>query len=397
MDVTLTKDQKDILEKAEWLAEECLGPRAAEYDREAKHPIESWKDVWKQGLLGLAVPKEYGGLGLDMPTYVMTVERLAYGCTSTGMTVHMHSVVQRYIDGLATREQKQVFYSDVIEKGRMFGSWGSEPERRGGTGVGDTVLAPKNGGYELNGRKHFCTMAGATHRSLVHCTMEGYDKVSGYILALVPETTPGVNIVGEWDTIGMRATVSPAVHFEKCMLTEEDVLGEPGRGDKLGIGQGFGLGYSAVFIGAAQKALDFVKEYANTHQFDPEPVPLSHSLVVQRHVAEMTMALEGARLVLYNGASQWEKSNPYERAVLGARAKYLATEASLMVTSKAIQTVGGRSAHRSLPLDRIFRDIRTCTLMPPNPDRAMEIIGRAELNVGSEGDDMLTRLSPYVS
>ena len=109
------------------------------------------------------------------------------------------------------------------------------------------------------------------------------------------------------------------------------------------------------------------------------------------------MALEGARMVLYNGASQWEKSNPYERAALGARAKYLATQASLMVTSMAIQTVGGRSAHKSLPLDRIFRDIRTCTLMPPNPDRALEIIGRAELDVGSEGDDMLTRLSPYVS
>ncbi len=397
MDVTLKKDRMDVLEKAEWLARECLAPRAEEYDREAKHPLESWNDVWQHGLLGLAVPEEYGGLGLDMLTYVMTVERLAHGCTSTAMTVHMHSVVQRYIAALATHEQKQTFYGDVIEKGRMFGSWGSEPERRGGTGVGDTVLAPKNGGYELNGRKHFCTMAGATHRSIVHCTMEGYDKVGGYILALVPETTAGVKIVGEWDTIGMRATVSPAVQFEKCELTEDDVLGEPGKGDKLGIGQGFGLGYSAVFIGAAQNALNFVKDYANTHQFDPEPVPLSHSLVVQRHVAEMTMALEGARLVLYNGASQWEKSNPYERAVLGARAKYLATQASLMVTSMAIQTVGGRSAHKSLPLDRIFRDIRTCTLMPPNPDRALEIIGRAELDVGSEGDDMLTRLSPYVS
>ena len=118
MDLTLTKDQNEILEKAEWLAEECLGPRAAEYDRDARHPLESWKDVWKQGLLGLAVPKEYGGLGLDMPTYVMTVERLAYGCTSTGMTVHMHSVVQRYIDGLATPDQKQVFYSERDTRSR---------------------------------------------------------------------------------------------------------------------------------------------------------------------------------------------------------------------------------------------------------------------------------------
>ena len=121
MEITLAKDQKDILEKAEWLAKECLAPRAEEYDRAAKHPLESWNDIWQHGLLGLAVPKEYGGLELDMLTYVMTVERLAHGCTSTAMTVHMHSVVQRYIDALATDKQKQTVYADVIE--RLPGEW----------------------------------------------------------------------------------------------------------------------------------------------------------------------------------------------------------------------------------------------------------------------------------
>ena len=206
-----------------------------------------------------------------------------------------------------------------------------------------------------------------------------------------------MNIVGDWNTLGMRGTVSPAVTFEECVVTKDDVLGEPGRGDKLGIGQSFGLGYAAVYLGAAQRALDFVKEYAKTHQFAPEPVPLSHSLVVQRNVAEMTMELEGARLVLYQSATQWQEADPLRRAVLAARAKYLATEAALMVTGKAIQTVGGRSAHKSLPLDRLFRDVRTCTLMPPNTDRAMEIIGRDELDVGDKGDEMLSRLTTYVS
>ena len=397
MDFTLGKEQKQLLEKADWLAKECLEPRAAQYDESASHPWESWKDIWKNGLLGLAVPKEYGGLGLDMVTYVMVIERLTQGCTSTAMTLHMHSVVQRYIDRLATHEQKLKFYADVIEKGKMFGSWGSEPERRGGTGVGDTTLSPRDGGYVLKGRKHFCTMAGGAYRAIVHCTMEGYDSVGGYILAIVPHDAPGMNIVGDWNTLGMRGTVSPAVTFEECVLTEDDVLGEPGVGDKLGIGQSFGLGYAAVYLGAAQRALDFVKEYAKTHQLAPEPVPLSHSLIVQRNVAEMTMALESARMVLYQSASQWQDADPFRRAVLAARAKYLAAEAALMVTGKAIQTIGGRSAYKSLPLDRLFRDVRTCTLMPPNTDRAMEIIGRDELGVGDEGDEMLSRLTAYVS
>ena len=397
MDFKLTREQSQLVEKAKWLAEEKLAPRAQHYDKTATHPKESWNDIWENGLLGMAIPKEFGGLGLDMLSYILVVENLTQGCTSTGMTVHMHSVVQRYITELGTRKQKTKFFADVIEKGRLFGSWGSEPDRRGGTGVGDSVVSKRDGGYYLNGRKHFCTMAGATRRSIIHSTMEGMDPISGYILAIVPDDAPGQTIVGEWDTLGMRATVSPGVIFEDCELTEDEILGEPGRGDKLGIGQSFGLGYSAVYLGAAQRALDFVKEYACNTRFDPDPEPMSHSLVVQRRVAEMAMALEGARLSLYKAASLWQEAKPLERAVLAARAKYQATEAALMVTEKAMQTVGGRSAYAGIPLGRIFRDVRTCTLMPPNSDRQREIIGRAEMGVDNEGDDMLTRLTHFVS
>ena len=149
--------------------------------------------------------------------------------------------------------------------------------------------------------------------------------------------------------------------------------------------RGFGLGYAAVYIGAAQRALDFTVDYCKTHRFEPDPVPLSHSLVVQRHVAEMTMALEGARLAVNQSASRWEEAGPVERYLLAARAKYPATQAALMVTSMALRTVGGRSAHRRYPLDRLFRDVRTCTLMPPNADRALELIGKTELGVEDEG------------
>ena len=93
------------------------------------------------------------------------------------------------------------------------------------------------------------------------------------------------------------------------------------------------------------------------------------------------MALEGARQVLHSAAEEWHGSNPAERAVLAARAKYLATVASLDVTSKAIQIAGGRSAHKRMPLERLYRDVRTSTLMPPNQDRCLELVGRSELGL----------------
>jgi len=175
--------------------------------------------------------------------------------------------------------------------------------------------------------------------------------------------------------------VSPSVSFDDCFVEEDALLGEPGKVNGVAVGQGFGLGYAAVYLGAAQRALDFTKEYSQTQQFDPDPAPLSHNLTVQRNVAEMTMALEGARLVLHQSASAWEGADAEGRWVLTARAKLLATEAALMVTSKALQTMGGRSAHKRFPLERLFRDVRTSTLMPPNADRVRELVGRAELGV----------------
>ena len=388
MEFALSKQQEEIVEKAAWVARDFLTPRAATYDEAGTHPVENWNDLWEQGLLAAAVPEEYGGRGLDMQTYVMVVEQLAQGCTNTAMTMHMHSVVQRYIEALATPEQKATLYPDVVERGKLFGSWGSEPESRGGAGVRETEIAPgSNGEYVINGEKHFCTMAGVAHRSMVHCTMRGYGGLDGYLLALVPIDAVGMTITGQWNTLGMRATVSPSVSFKDCHVSREYVLGEPGQAIEKAIGQSFGLGYSAVYIGAAQRALEFTAEYVKTHQFAPDPTPLAHNIVVQRSVAEMTMALEGARLVLYQSAAGWKDANAQQRWILAARAKYLATEAALMVTSRALQTVGGRSAHKSYPLERIFRDIRTCTLMPPNADRAMQLIGEDALGIVDESQE----------
>ena len=387
MRIALSDEQRLAVATAKQVASEHLEPRAAHYDEAATHPAESWKALWENGLLAMAVPRRYGGLGLEMLPYVMVVEALAGGCANTAMTVHMHSTVQRYIDALATPEQKARLYPDVVEEGRMFGSWGSEPGRRGGSGVAQTVISPDGDGYVINGQKHFCTMAGGAHRYMVHCTAEGVEGYAGILMAMVPRDAAGMRITGDWNTLGMRATVSPSVAFDECRVPAEAVMGKPGQSEKVGVGQGFGLGYAAVYLGAASRALEFFVEHSKTSRYAPDPEMLSHSLVVQRGVAEMTLALEGARAVMYDSASRWEEdADPIRRAILAARAKYLATQAALMVTDKTLKLAGGRVAHRRYPLERIYRDVRTCTLMPPNADRSLEIVGRSELGLT---DDLL--------
>ena len=298
------------------------------------------------------------------------------------MTLHMHSIVLQVIDAIGSTEQKEEFFPDVVADGKLFGSWGSEPESRGGTRAGKrTVIAPLEGGYVVNGIKHFCTMAGAAHRYMVHCAMQGHMGVDAFQPVLLPANAPGITIQGEWNPLGMRATVSPTVSFENCIVDPICLLGEPGEVLKMGVIEGFGLGYAAVYLGAAQRALDFTVEFCKTHQFDPDPEPMSGSVVVQRDVAAMTMELEAARQVLYHSAGLWESTNPAQRAVLAARAKYLATGAALSVTSTCLQTVGGRAALKRLPLERLYRDIRTATLMPPNVDRCLDLVGKTELDI----------------
>lgn len=370
-----------ILKTAAEVAADCLAPRAAIYDAEATHPVESWRDVWRHGLLAMGIPRRYGGLELDMPTYIRAVELLASGCTNTGMTVHMHSTVTRFIDALASEKQKAFYFREVVEEGKLFGSWGSEPETRGGTAMRLTTIVPQDGGFVINGLKHFCTMSGGAHRYMIHCSSGAGGALESLWLALLPHDAPGIEQAGEWDTLGMRATVSPAMRLNNCFVGPDAPLGLPGEAPKTGVTQGFGLGFAAVYLGAAQAALDFIREFARTQTFEPDPAPIAESLVVQRTVAEMALALEGARMVLYASASEWADANPAERAVLAARAKYLATLASLEITSKAIQIAGGRSAHKRMPLERLYRDVRTSTLMPPNLERCLEIVGRTELGL----------------
>ena len=222
-------DTQEVLEVARRLATESLAPRAAHYDAAATHPVDSWRDVWREGLLAMGIPERLGGLGMDMLTYIQVIETLASGCTNTGMTVHMHSTVTRFIDALATEEQKALYFREIVEDGKLFGSWGSEPETRGGTALRLTTISPHDGGYVINGTKHFCTMSGGAHRYMIHCSSGADDPLESQWLALLPHGTPGIEQIGDWDTLGMRATVSPAMRLNDCFVGPDAPLGRPGE------------------------------------------------------------------------------------------------------------------------------------------------------------------------
>jgi alkylation response protein AidB-like acyl-CoA dehydrogenase len=200
-------------------------------------------------------------------------------------------------------------------------------------------------------------------------------------LAVVPADTPGMTTDGKWDTLGMRGTYSPSVTFTGVRVGGEAALGRPGAALQAGIVESFGLGYAAVFTGIAEAALAFALDYARKRIVRPENVAVAQDPTVQRHIGGLVVHLDAVRLVLADSAAAWEAADVVERVNLANRAKYLATEVSLEVTSKVIQVTGGRGAYKDYPAERAFRDVRTSTLMPPTMDRMLETIGKSALGI----------------
>ena len=336
--------QRSVVERAERVTRETIARRASEYDGAGANPVESWRDLWREGLLAGTIPTGYGGLGLDMATYVAVIRAVARGCANTGMTVHMHSTVMRFIDALGTAAQKRRYFDEVVRHGKLFGSWGSEPAvSLSRTLLMETVIHQDGAGYVIDGVKHFCTMAlGAAHY-MIWCALDGgTDMAKSLQLALVPAETAGITTDGKWDTLGMRATFSPSVTFTGVRVPSDELLGDPGASLRGGIIESFALGYAAIYLGIAESALTFAMDYARKRVVRPENVAVAMDPTVQRHVGELAAHLDAAGLVLADSAARWDDADVAERA---------------------------------------FRDLRTCTLMPPTVDRMLEAIGKSALGL----------------
>ena len=381
----LSTEQRAILERAERVTSEEIAPRAPQYDAAGVNPVESWRALWREGFLGAAIPRGHGGLGLDMPTYAAVIGAIARGCASSAMTLHMHSTVLRFIDALGTEAQKRRYFREVVERGKLFGSWGSEPAvSQSFTFLVETAIRKNAGGHVIDGVKYFCTMAGGASYYLIWCARDGSSDIARALqLALVPSDRPGVSSDGKWNTLGMRATFSPTVTLASVHVGDDEVLGPPGGPLGLGIIEVFALGYAAIYLGIANGALAFAADYATKRVVKPENIAVAQDPAVQRHVGELVARLEAAQHVLERCAGEWEAADASLRAVLSSKAKYLATETALHVTSRVVQLVGGRGAYTDYPAERALRDVRTATLMSPTVDRMMETIGKHVLGLGA--------------
>ena len=368
---------KDLVERVSTLARERFAPRAEGYDRESSFPFENYRDLKEAALLGLTVPREYGGPGVDPVTYVLALLEIAKGCPATALTFNMHANVIINLSQLASHEQKLRYFDEVLEEGKLLATVMSEPESSfRDRFVLRTVFTPlPDGDYRVKGVKHFCSLGDAADRYFVTGLREGTTTAQeGIMAALIPRSDDGIALERPWNATGMRGTTSHSLRYD-TMVSAGDVMGSPGELLSIEL-SGFALGYAATYLGIAEAAYDFILEYSKNRTIAPSTETLAHDSRVQRNLGEMSLQIRAAKLMLCEAAEVRKSGIREEMSLATNQAKYLCAEAGVRITEQAMRLAGGSGFLKSMPLERWHRDALAGPVMPPSNDRCLEVIGR---------------------
>ena len=367
----------DLVEKVSALARERFASRAEKHDLDSSFPFENYQDLREAGFLGLTIPKEFGGPGVDSVTYVLALLEMAKGCPATALTFNMHANVIINLNQLASDQQKRRYFDEVLQQGKLFATVMSEPESSfRDRFVLRTVFTPlPNGDFRVKGVKHFCSLGDAADRYFVTGLREGKATAQeGIMAALVPRSEGGITLERPWNATGMRGTTSHSIRYD-TEVSADDVLGDPGQLLTIEL-SGFALGYAATYLGVAEAAYDFILDYSKTRVIAPSTEPLAHDSRVQRSLGEMSAQIRAARLMLCEAAAVRKTGIREDMSLATNQAKYLCAEAGVRVTEQAMRLAGGSGFLKSMPLERWHRDALAGPVMPPSNERCLEVIGR---------------------
>ncbi|GIK98932.1 MAG: BEC protein [Alphaproteobacteria bacterium] len=405
MDFRLTERQRELIALAGRLGRERFAPRAAHHDAEASFPFENYADLRDHGLLALCVPEAFGGRGADYQTYCLVAAEIGRHCGATALTFNMHSCAMMWSGPLAddlpmtdddrrghNARRTRHFYR-VVADGAIYAQPFSEGnEAAAGKAPFGTVARPVEGGWRLDGKKIFASLSGAADYYGVLCTEEipgkPLDRRDTLYLA-VKADTPGVRVVGDWDPLGMRATVSRTLLFEDVFVPEGEELMPRGLYHKAAaLWPHMFMTLAPTYMGLAQAAYDFTVAYLRGEAPGTPPVRRRMYPTKQLAVAEMFVKLEQTRALFHRAISD-ARVDPDK----GARMRALAAQYTIMENANdlarlAIRTCGGQSMLKSLPLERIYRDSRCGALMLPwTAEICLDRLGREALYEPGERDD----------
>jgi len=375
MDFNLTKQQKLSRKIAREFAATELAPFAQEWDEKAEFPTDAIKKLGELGFMGISIPKEHGGCGLDGISYVLIIEELAKVCASTAIIVAVHNSVGAYpIYLLGTDAQKKKYLTD-LSTGKKLGAFAlTEPNAGSDPGAIETTAEPDGDNYILNGTKTFITSAKNSDTVIVMASTDRKKKGRGITSFIVEKDFKGVTAGVKENKLGIRASDTCELIFEDCVVPAANILGEPGTGLRAALkALSFGrVGVAAQALGVAGSAMESCVNYSKDRQQFGKPI--ANFQAIQWMIADMATEIEAARNLIFKASFLKDEGKSFSTE--GAMAKLYASEVAMRAATKAVQIHGGYGCMKDYKVERCFRDAKVIEIYEGTSEIQRLIIAR---------------------
>ncbi len=358
----LTDEQRQICELARQFAVEELRPRIEERDEaEGQFDRSPVDQLGELGFLGMLIPEEYDGLGLDMLTYLYALEEISWGDPSVAVSMSVHNSLPTQVLLRHGSESQKDRWLKPMARGEVLGAFSLSEAGSGSDAAALQAQAIREGNtWRLRGEKLWVTNGASADLVLLMArtdTPEDRRGTRGIGAFIVPTDSAGYVPGRKERKLGLRASETLAVALEDLVLGDEHLIGEPDRGFGYALEalEGGRLGIAAQAVGIGEAALDHARDYADTRsQFGSK---LREFQGIQFKLAEMATRLEAARGLMYRAAQAYTANEPRRRK-LSSMAKLYASEAAMYISREAVQVFGGYGYSREYPVEKLFRDAK---------------------------------------
>jgi alkylation response protein AidB-like acyl-CoA dehydrogenase len=383
MDFRLTDDQLMIQSAAREFAQEVIAPTVAEFDESGEFPSENIRKAGELGFMGVEVPEEYGGSGLDAISFVLMMEEIAAADAAHSTIVSVNNSL--YCNGIlehGTEEQKQAFVAPVAS-GRAIGCYGLTEPQSGSDASNMRTRAVKSADgshYVVNGKKSWITSGPVADFMLLFAMTDPAKGAKGVTAFLVEMKWPGVVRGKTEPKLGIRASATCEIEFQDVKIPAANVLGREGQGFAIAMGvlDAGRIGIAAQAVGIARAAYDASVAYAKERKAFGSPI--GSFQMIQQKIADMKCRLDAARLLTLRAA--WNKmetkKNGGRNTTEGSVAKLFASETAMYCAHAAVQIHGGMGYSKEMPLERFFRDAKITEIYEGTSEIQRLVIARQE-------------------
>ncbi|PCG15803.1 MULTISPECIES: acyl-CoA dehydrogenase family protein [Sphingomonas] len=373
--MTLSETQMAIRDSVRSFAQERVRPNSTAYEAAGGFPPQLFRDLAAMGLMGMTAPGELGGAEADYVSYALALIELAAadGALSTIVSIQNSIMVSGLLkDGSPAQRER---WLPALISGETIGAFALTESDAGSDAAALRTRATRvAGGWRIDGAKQFITSGRIASVAMVIAITDPAAGRKGMSAFLVPTDTPGYGIDKVEHKLGQAASDTCALRFDECVVPDDALLGEEGRGYAIALSnlEAGRIGIAAQSVGMAQAALEIAIGYARERQSFGKPI-IEHQAVGFR-LADLATRLEAARLMVLHAAALKDAGQPALQAA--SMAKLFASETAEAVVSGAIQTLGGYGYLEEYGLAKIYRDVRVCQIYEGTSDIQRMVIAR---------------------